>query len=505
MAVEVTELVTRFGFQGTLAPLGKYNLRLGKSIGLLAGLTAGLGIATVAFNKWASSVLQSLDPMVQLSRETKVAVGWIQEMGFAASQNGSDLQAVQSTIGSLSQKIGEAAQKGSEDFARLGISVRDASGQVKSADLILDEVRQRFRQLNLSMEEQRSFASALGIDSSLLQLLNRTSSELNGLRARARELGTLTREQADSAVEYNDALAAMRFGLDAVKRLIAVGVAPQLTEMAENFTNLLAANKDWIVNGVRATVEFISELFAALGRLAPFLATLAGGFGILKIATLGWGGALALVFSPVTLITAAIIAVLAILDDLIVAFNGGESVIRDFFLAWLGWDIVPFLHGIAAAFKELVALVVALFKGDFSGAWEIFKRIGAQAIEGFKILFRDLFTWVNDKFFGVLDSIKQAFRDLIGWVTDGLKSIGSFFGFGDDANPLAGETQLSDGTLLPGEIPSVPGATNDNRKVEQTNYFEIRTNDPERAGQAVGDNLQRQLDDAQTQFNRGGR
>jgi hypothetical protein len=61
-------------------------------------------------------------------------------------------------------KIGDAAQKGSDDFARLGISVRDSNGQIKTADVILSEVSKRFNDLNLSMQEQQSFASALGID-----------------------------------------------------------------------------------------------------------------------------------------------------------------------------------------------------------------------------------------------------------------------------------------------------------------------------------------------------
>jgi len=52
-----------------------------------------------------------------------------------------------------------------------------------------------------------------------------------------------------------------------------------------------------------------------------------------------------------------------------------------------------------------------------------------------------------------------------------------------------------------GAVTNVGGASS---RVEQTVNMEIRTSDPERAGKAASDGMQRQLDDAKTQSRRGG-
>ena len=449
MATVVNDLVTKFGFQGSVSPLNDYNATLGGSISLLGKMYLGLNTAAGAFAYWADSVLTGVDSLGALSRQTKVAVGTIQELSYAAEQTQSTGAAMRSTLSSLSRTIGDAAQKGSEDFARLGISVRDAGGQVKGADQILEEVRQRFRSLNLSMQEQETFASALGIDSSLLQLLNKSNAEMAGLRDRARELGTLTAEQTEQAEDYKKSLNSMWFSLNAVKQLVAVGVAPEFARMADSFAQLLADNRDWIVGGIQFTVKWVGNLLAALNRLLPVFALIAAGFVAMKIATLGWAGAMAVVLSPIVLITAAVAALLLIVDDLIVAFQGGKSVIADFFQDTFGIDIVETL---TKAFQTLRKYAID------------------PLIEGFKLLWD---YWLR----------------IVGAIKSGGTTVARLLGIDIDTSASGAGS----------------GGPVDNRRVDQSNQINIYTNDPQAAGRAVGDTLQQQLDAANTQLSGGGR
>jgi len=103
-------------FSGSTRPLENYNGNLGKSIGLLAGMTAALGVAVVGINKWVTGVSQSLQPLIDLNAQTDVSVEKIQELSFIAEQSSSSTEALYSSISGLAAKIGEAAQKGSEDF-----------------------------------------------------------------------------------------------------------------------------------------------------------------------------------------------------------------------------------------------------------------------------------------------------------------------------------------------------------------------------------------------------
>ena len=354
MAV-VTELITKFGFEGSTKPLKDYNNSLGESIKLLGAMGAAFGAATFAVAKWASGVSQSLQPLFDLSEQTGVAVASLQELSFAAEQSGSSSQALESSISGLSAKIGEAAQKGSEEFSRLGISVRDANGNVKDADAILGEVGNSFKRLGLSMSEQQGYAEALGIDPSLISMLSQTSAETDKLKQRARDLGiTLSPEDKKGLKEYNESISEMDSAMSGLKNQIAVAIVPELEGLAEGFSDLLAKNNEWIVDGVEATVEFVVDLVDALKRLAPFILAAGAAFTIATIGTSGFAAALGFVLSPAVLITAGILAIALVLDDLIVAFRGGDSVIANFFEEFFGWDIQPLLKDIVAVFKEVV-------------------------------------------------------------------------------------------------------------------------------------------------------
>ena len=523
---EVTELITRFSFSGSTGPLEDYNGSLGKSVGLLGAMGAAFGAATFAVAKWASGVSQSLQPLFDLSEQTGVAVASLQELSFAAEQSGSSSQALESSISGLSAKIGEAAQKGSEEFTRLGISVRDnVTGEVKKADELLIEVGKRFKEKNLSIPEQQGFAEALGIDPSLISMLSQTSAEIEKLKQRARDLGiTLSPEDKKSLKEYNRSIAEMDSAMSGLKNLIAVAIVPELEGLAEGFSDLLAKNNEWIVDGVEATVEFVVDLVDALKRLAPFILAAGAAFAIATIGTSGFAAALGFLISPAVLIAAGILAIALVLDDLIVAFRGGESVIADFFQAFLGF-VQPVLDGIVEGFKAAFATVTNLVSGLFGGMVKIFSGIG-DILSG---NFSEGFEKIGEGFMENIDTWVEAFRSVFGEAFNWLKqkaldilpdwAVKLIGGAGDAASgaaDIAGDVGSWVGGLFGGEdmIPKSqamqPGGAVTNvggtsSRVEQTVNMEIKTLDPERAGKAASDGLQRQLEDARTQTHgRGG-
>jgi hypothetical protein len=469
MAV-VTELITKFSFQGSTAPLADFNEGLGGAVGLLSAVTGALVATSAVINTFVISTLSGADAIGQLAINTNVSVVAIQELGYVASVSGSSAAAMESSIANLSQTIGDAAQKGNEDFARLGISVRDASGRIKTADVILDELRDRFRVLGLSMQEQQSFAQALGIDPSLVQLLGKTSAEMNELRKRARDFGLVTDDQQKSIIAFNDSFTTLRFGMDAIGKQIAIGLSPAIKEMAEQFTDFLTANKDLIIDGFIAFGDGVTVILQALDRLKFVIGAMIGLFLVWKISAIGLGAVLGTIFSPIVLITAGIVALLVIIDDLIVAMNGGKSVIRDFFLEFFGFDIKSLLEETVEAFKLLGKIIVSIFKSAFA--------------------------LVTGDFSGFIDNIKEAFT-LIG------EYIGNMFspiiGLLDKAGDLIGFG--GDQALAPGGNT----ALSTNNTVAQDVKIEIVSNDPEAVGQAVADSLQSQLSNANTQLQRGGR
>jgi len=505
---QVTELITEFKFKGSSAPLGKYNASLGKGIGLLAGMTAALAGSAAAVAMWTTNVLGGEQSLINLSAETGVAAGRIQELQYIAEVSNSTAGALSSSMGGLARKIGEAAQQGSEDFARLGISVRGANGEVKDADAVLGEVGNRFKQLGLSMSEQQSFAEKLGIDPSLITMMGRTAEEMGALSARARELGTLTEEQVAFAQEYNDSMTNMKFAIDGVKRLVAVGLGPEIKKLTEGFTDLITENKDWIINGAKAAMGVLVDFGAMIGRVWPLLAGGAAIFIGLQVATMGWAGALGFLLSPAVLIAAGIAAIVLIVDDLIVAFQGGESVIANFFESFFGWDIQPALQGIVDFADTALGYVTDLANKIMDSFGAIFSGIGKLLSGNFMDGLSDINAGLNAWAGTVAGVIKDMFGGAFDWAKDKISGL-----IPDWMMDLVGGDSGNDGqkTGAPAELDASLRAGGSSMaqdfRQQTTNQevrIDVRTSDPVKAGQITADLLQRQMEDAQTQSNRGG-
>ena len=62
----VNEVITQFSFEGSTQPLVNYNSSLGKSIGLLASMSAAIVGAAGAMAAFVTSTTQSIDPMIQV-------------------------------------------------------------------------------------------------------------------------------------------------------------------------------------------------------------------------------------------------------------------------------------------------------------------------------------------------------------------------------------------------------------------------------------------------------
>ena len=573
MAV-VNEVVTRFSFQGDLRPQREFNTGLDSSIKLLAGVAAGITAASGAMFAWANSIFNTIDPMVQLSRETGVSLESIQELGYAASVNGSSLDAVSASVREMTKRIGEFEQLGTgpakEVVENLGISFRDANGEIKAADQVMLELTDTMA--GMSESERMNVLDKLGIDPSMIQLLSSTSEEVEGLRARAQRLGVVTQEQGGAVDSYNDSLTTLRFGMQGIQNMVAVGFAPMMEDLVDRFVNLLEANQDLIMNGLNWLGEVVASTMGMLERMWPIFVAVAAGFAIAKVAAIGFGGVMSIILSPVVLWTAAILGAILIVDDLIVAFQGGESVIADFFESFFGIDIRPALQAIVAVVEETVALMIEVFspavdaigsifkavaaiiQGDFGAAWDhigdamasmvefalglftrlfttlaegagaIMKALAGLIVEGFMIAFDKLagafqawVDWVRGMFQDMLDGIMGMWDTVTNYIKGLMMNILPDWAINlisDDQegsdDQEARQTAMADEQAV--NLPfdrdtAVDRSTTQqswNSNIDQNVEINISTNDSERAGAAVQDALQRQMEDTRTMSNRGG-
>lgn len=401
MAAIQNELVTNFAFTGNISKLTQYNSSFQDALGLM---TKGIGVVTAlqsALTGFATAQLQSIDAMGQLSKETATSVEFLQEMGYVASVNGGSVEALQDSVRGLSERIGEYASmdsgEGKAIFEKLGIAVKGANGEVKNAEVIMEELRGKFK--NISKVEQVSIAQKLGINKGMLQTLNLTNDEIDTLKKRVRSIGVVTTEQSQSVMAFNDAITTSNMALGGISRQIALGMLPNMMNMVSTFNDFLFANSDLITNGLSKTIYWLQGVIDAITNTGKAILKGVDYFIGLENAAYLLGAAIlyvnrALLLNPIGIIVGLIVGLIAVVDDLYVAFNGGKSVIKDFFASF-DIDIVNTLRtafdGLKITFNAVLILMlriseaftslttVAAKAGNFLGM-----DIDTKALEEFK-------------------------------------------------------------------------------------------------------------------------
>ncbi|WP_354676512.1 phage tail tape measure protein [Citrobacter portucalensis] len=430
----VNELITKFGFIGNLAPQETFNANLKASIGLLAGLGTAIQGSAGTMAAWFTSIIDGLDPLVQFHRETGLSVEGLQELGRVAELNGSSMEAVTDSIGEMTMRIGEFVSTGEGEMAdiskRLGLQFKDAKGNVKDATQTFTELSDKMR--GMSQAEKFSVLDKMGIDRSMVQMLSLSREELDKSLQQAHDWGVVTTEQADAAAEFNKSLKDLRMGYSSVSTQVALSFLPMLKDIIDGMREWLHANADLIKNGLHHLGEIIFSVAGMIRRLLPLIGLATAGFVIWKIAAIGLRTVLSTIFSPVLLITAAIVGILLVIDDLVVAMQGGQSVIADFFKDTWGIDIVPALKAAKAAlmafinyaidiFKPLADAIVSMFKfvwhlitGAFTGDFQ-------DAMNDAQGFFESLIVFITGAFGVVGDTIEYVFGDAGKFVVDMFK------------------------------------------------------------------------------------
>jgi ribosomal protein S13 len=489
----VSDLVNKISFVGSLTPLDKLNTGLTTSIKSIGLSTVAFGTAGIALNAWVKSATDGIYSLANLSKDVGVSVEAMQEWGFVASLNGSTAEAVNSSILGLSERIGEYANldsgEGKAIFEKLGISIKDATGNVKTADVVMNDLRKSMQGMGAS--EQISILNKLGIDKSMIQTLRLTDEQMASLTNRAKALGVVTTEQGQAVIDYQDSLTALGYGLNAVKTQLAIALTPSLKDAANAFTDLLADNKDLVQNGLSKTIGVLSSFVSALFNAGELLYNVIDNTIGFKNAMMLLGAAIlyvnrAMYLNPLGALIGSIILAIGVVDDLMVAFDGGESVIKDFFASF-DVDIVKTL---TSAFDVL--------KGTWNGLIAIALRLSESVLSLFAILEK------GGKFAGVdfglgleeqyakTKLLREEYQKL------SKEQLGGAFKEGINITPT-----LNQNAILPNSM-----TTNSNTSVSnnQSNVFnfDIKNDNPTATYQTIRDNLNKELANANKQFNNGG-
>lgn len=543
-------------FKDTLDKTNKKITSFTKFSAKVAGVFTG---SAAAMQLFVGQMGQAIESQVEFANSVNVGFEAMQEWNYVAELNSSSVDSLKSSFEGLNKKINESTKNSEINsyFKSLGINVKDANGELKSADTVLEEVSKSFKKLNLNEGQQKDYLEKLGIDSSMLKTLNLSTQELTKLKNEARSVGIVTDEEAQSIIEYNKSFNTLKFGLDSLRKKIAVAFTPQLKDLAQTFIKLLQSNQALIKNGLEKFSKLIGSGVGAVANFCKFIGDLIKSTIGLKGALIATGIAVAFLnkkflFSPLGAMVMGILALIAVVDDLMVGMEGGESVIANFLKDMFGFDIFAYIED----FKEGWKVLKETIKENINYAIEFWKDFYqdikdglSNFINGWKNTWNNGINYIKDKWQSFKDwflNLLSPILDLYDKITDiklpSLSDIGTsikeskvnpmnwFGGKKEDnsiqksftpdllqnsvnnydnktTNSYLNSYELPQNTLNLKDHFNIPPTQSEtfNNTQNNTIKIEIKSSDPNLAGKSVSDALQAQIKEANTQFGLGGR
>lgn len=278
------------------------------------------------------------------------------------------------------------------------------------------------------------------VSSKLFDFVQSSLGSLKDLKAGPDALGVVTDEQAQAAKDYQTSMEKLDKVLDGVKTRVGLGLAPQLSFLADRFLAVVDANKELITEGLQKTMTLVAEGLDAVynfGRALDFVVSGTVGWdnALMMLGTallwVGRASLMAFATNPIMWIIAALVVVIALVDDFMTYLDGGESAFGGV------WE--PLVKG----FKE-VGAILADMKAQFDAFWTengetvmafadgLMMFIGA-GISNVINLFKGFFALLRGDF----DGVKEAFGGIFEGLATQFEVIGSLFSWEPLLNGIA--------------------------------------------------------------------
>ena len=412
MAETQRKLVTRWGFQVDLKPLEKMHAAIAEMKSGIKGLALEAAGAAIVLFEMAETTAKLGKETALNAQKTGLSTDSFQELAFAAKKTGVDAESLVMSMARLNRATFEAKTGNKEaikTFMQLGGGVAQAAMSGKSTEEVFMKISERISGMKDQAAKTALVMSILGRSGfQMLPLLNKGPEGIREWMKEAKELGLVLDETAiKKSQEFQEELHGTESLVLGIKRSIGVGLLEPMTEVLKSFSAWIKANRELIKQNLTGLLQGLgnvlkitlvmfnaiagrlTELIQPLGGVGAMIGYVAAGFAIFKsyqIVTgignvissmLGLAKATEVVaagavatdaafsFWPL-IIGVAVLAVIAIIEDLIGFFQGKDSLIGRF----LGVFKTEFPTVFAFLAKMIGETV-----DEFKAMWEVAKVI----------------------------------------------------------------------------------------------------------------------------------
>lgn len=407
----------------------------------ITAVMAPIGVALIA---GARQGLEYASGLGEVAQQLGVTTDTLQEYRYAASQVGIEQETMDASLGRLTRSLGQAAGGTgpvAAAFATLGISIRDASGHIKSAGVVMPEIADALSHIadpaaRAALEVQIFGRAGQQLDT----LLAGGAAQINSLADAAHRLGiVLSSDDIAKADETADRLAAMKQVLEArLGTFVAqnadtiLAVANGLASAAETILNAfsrLSPGMQQFALGFAAVATVAGPVLMAVGSLTSLLGGLVTALSpVLSVFGLAFesGGVMLLAESAFAAVSAAVGSLIASLAPLLVPIAAIAAVGA---LIYANWDkIGPALSAVGDKFNEvlgpkitaLIDTVTAALDRLWQGPLGEAIRAALPYIEQFGAVAVDCF---GERIAGLITALGDVVVNAFGFVVDAVRLV----------------------------------------------------------------------------------
>ncbi len=254
------------GLKNATANIGDFAKKAG-----LAGVAIGatMAAAGAAIGTAVKAAIDNADELSKAAQRVGVPIQELQRLKYAADLAGVSMEALSNGLKRMSFNIAKVAAGGggpaAQAFSALGLSVRDAEGNLKNAGQIVDELAGKFGPMADSAGKTALAIAIFGKQGAdLIPLLNEGSDGLAKLKAEADALGiVLSQETATAAEELNDNISRLKTVGEGLSTQLAAAMLPAMASVAQAMVDL--SKNSGVMNGVGIVLGGTLRVLATTG------------------------------------------------------------------------------------------------------------------------------------------------------------------------------------------------------------------------------------------------
>ena len=244
---------------------------------------AGAIAAAFTFDKLIEAgrnAINTADQFEKMSQKVGVSVETLSALSVQAKLSDVDIQSLQGGLSKLAKNAAEAAGGSKQQaaaFQAIGVSVKDAAGNLKPMDTLLAEVSAKFASYRDSAAKTALAQQYFGKSGAeLIPLLNQLGSEgFAKAREEAEKYGAvISGDMAKSSERFNDNITKLKIEAQGFATAVTSQLSPGLNKLAES---MIAAGETTDRYGGSATMvaNAIKVLVAGLVTVKEFLSAVA--------------------------------------------------------------------------------------------------------------------------------------------------------------------------------------------------------------------------------------